>query len=106
MTIKIGERTLATRRPQNLDVQLVEATGCDAAEMARMLGSDAHPGSVAHALMPLLADGDRTSIAELASEIATAGTADVAAQVTALLAPVADDKPAPAKVNDPKSDAK
>lgn len=92
MSIKIGERTLATRRPTDLDVALVEASGCNAAETQRMLGSDASPGHVARALLPFLAEAERPSLAELAAEIHAAGTASVAAQIAALLAPVAEPK--------------
>lgn len=98
MKIKIGEREFATRRPADLDTKLIEASGCNAEETSRMLGSDAAPGHVARALLPFLGEADRPSLAELASEIAAAGTAAVAAQVAALLEPVSEPK-----AGDPKA---
>lgn len=91
MAIKIGERSLATRRPQDLDAALVAATGCNALEMARILGGYANPGQVATALRPFLPE-DAPSTPELAAEIAVC-LDDVLPAVRKLYA----DAPAPAE---------
>lgn len=65
--IKIGEREFATRRPKDLDEQLVKSTGCNAAELAGILQST--PDLAARALVPFLHD-DQVSSAELANLIA------------------------------------
>src|SRR5690242_15941215 len=86
MTVKIGNREIATRRPQDLDKILLADTGCNAAEIVGMLSGSPLAHIVARALLPFMAEADRTSPPELAHEIAAAGIADVAAQVAALYA--------------------
>jgi hypothetical protein len=85
MTITIGERTVETKRPQDLDERLLAKTGCNAIEMQRMLQGSPTAGLVATALAPFLA-GDPPVLAELAVEIAKAGPAAVAVQVATLYA--------------------
>lgn len=92
MTIQIGAKRLATRRPQDLDAVLLVDFGCNAAEIAGMLAGQPLAGTVARALVPFLAEGDRPTLAELASDIDAAGTVNVATQVAALyVAAGADD---------------
>lgn len=86
MTIKIGDKSLTTRRPDDLDAQLRADTGHDAAEIGRALSGEPLAGTVARALLPFLAADGRPSAPELAAEIAAAGTAGVARQVAALYA--------------------
>lgn len=86
MTVKIGDRQLATRRPQDLDRLLLEDTGCNAAEIATMLAGSPLAGLVARALRPFLPEGEAPPGLDLAAEIAEAGTIDVARRVAALYA--------------------
>ena len=69
MAIKVGERSISTRKPQDLDAALSAGPGCNAAEMARMLAGHPTAGHVATALRPFLPESE-VSIPELASEIA------------------------------------
>jgi hypothetical protein len=78
MTIKIGGRTLSTRRPKDLDAALEASTGCNAVEIARILAGYPNAGQVAAALQPFLPD-DAPSGTDLASEIASG---DLAVTVT------------------------
>lgn len=96
--MKIGEQTFAVQpRPATLDAQLVELTGCDAAEVAGMLAANPIAGLVAVALLPFLEDGP--SAPELANLIAEAGVLEVAAEVAALYA-VGGEPPADAPAGD------
>lgn len=89
MALKIGTATFATRRPADLDAQLVAATGCASAEIEHLLVSG--PDRVAAAALPFIVK-DAPSLIELAGAIA----ADPAAieQVRALYANLPD-APAP-----------
>lgn len=89
MTLKIGTATFATRRPTDLDAQLVNATGCSSAEIDHLLASG--PDRVAAAALPFILK-DAPSLVDLARAIA----ADPAAieQVRALYANLPD-APAP-----------
>lgn len=57
MTIKIGGKSFATRKPSDLDAQLGETTGCNAAEVARMITGNARADLIARAMAPFLTDG-------------------------------------------------
>ncbi|HVQ09526.1 MAG TPA: hypothetical protein VMS43_13930 [Allosphingosinicella sp.] len=92
MTVQIGDRKLATRMPTDLDRGLLADTGCNAAEIGRIIAGNPLAGTVARALLPFLAEDGRPSLAELAGEIEAAGTGAVAAQVVGLyVAAGADD---------------
>lgn len=82
--MKIGDRELAVTRPADLDVALIERTGCNAAEVSAMLAGAPLAGFVAAALSPFLSD-DAPSVPELAVEIEAAGVGKVAADVRRLL---------------------
>jgi len=69
MAIKIGERSIPTRKPQDLDAALADVAGCNAAEMARILAGYPNPGQVATALRPFLPE-DAPGIPDLAAELA------------------------------------
>ena len=69
MTIKIGDRSYSTRKPKDLDAALEQVTGCNAAEIARVLAGFPSPGQVAAALLPFLPD-DAPAAQDLAVEIA------------------------------------
>jgi len=84
MTIQIGKREFATRRPQNLDVQLVETTGCTAAEHVDILGVRATPYQVARALRPFL-DKEAPAVSDLATLIGDADLVQVRTDTVALL---------------------
>lgn len=86
MTIQIGEAAFATRRPRDLDKVLLADVGCNATEIARMLGGQPLAGTVARALLPFLPEEGRPALADLASDIAAAGTGEIAIQVVALYA--------------------
>jgi hypothetical protein len=88
VTIKIGEKTLATRRPADLDAQLVAATGCTAAEQVNMLGLRSTPFQVARALRPFL-DKEAPPVPELAQMIEGADLVQVRADTVALLSAAA-----------------
>lgn len=68
MEIKIGGKTLKTKKPGDLDAVLIAWTGCSAAETATQLASWPSPGRLASALHPFLAD-DAPSVPELAAMI-------------------------------------
>ncbi|WP_242140870.1 hypothetical protein [Sphingomonas sp. TREG-RG-20F-R18-01] len=87
MMLTIGNTTLATRQPADLDAILVASSGCNAAEHAAMIRKGT-PFQVARAAMPFLVDEDAPSIGALASMIDGADLADVRDQVLALLSPV------------------
>jgi len=84
MTIQIGERSLSTRRPKDLNRALLAETGCDAVEFARMLGGAPLAGTIASGLLPWLAEDDRPALPVLAAEIEAAGKGEIAARVLAL----------------------
>lgn len=77
MTITIGKSRFATRKPRNLDEQLIATTGCSAAENLLFLTGQPLPGRVAAAIAPFLGD-DAPPLAELAvmieAEIAMDGS--------------------------------
>lgn len=87
MPIKIGERTLPTTRPADLDGLLVEQTGCTAAEHRQMLAKMGTPFQIARALRPFLAD-DAASVGDVAAMITDDDALAVRAQVLELLAPL------------------
>jgi hypothetical protein len=84
MSIKIGEHTLATRKPADLDGAIAEATGCSAAEIAAQLQPGTLPANIARAAHPFLSDKDAPSLAEFATIIAAGDAEDVRKQVLAL----------------------
>lgn len=93
--MKIGEKSYTPRKPANLDERLIEATGCNAAEMARILGASPLAGTVANALLPFLPEKDRPTLASLAREIRAAGIVTVAADVRKLFGEIAPEPAAP-----------
>lgn len=94
MNITIGEQSLTTKRPDDLDARLIAATGCTADENRAMLAKVGTPFQIARVLKPMLSDDDR-SAGELATAIGEADTFDIRQAVIALLAP---DAPAAAAV--------
>jgi hypothetical protein len=82
MTIQIGDKTLATLRPADLDGALAAENGCNAVEAQTWLQGTPIAGFVARALHPFLQD--EIGLADLAMMIDAAGTAEVASQVAAL----------------------
>jgi hypothetical protein len=86
MTVQIGQKTFATRRPDDLDNRLLAEFGCNAAEVARLLSGSPLAGTVARALLPFVTEADRPETAVLATAIEAAGVAAVAAQVLATYA--------------------
>jgi hypothetical protein len=88
MTIKIGDTTYKIRKPSGLDAVLVGATGCDAAEMARMIGGTPQASHLARALHPFLhvEEGEVPHVSEVAAQIAAADDETIAGQVRALYA--------------------
>lgn len=90
MSIKIGDKTFATKKPSDLDAKLLELSGCNAAETVDQLRAYPAPGHVARALSPFVADA---TVLELATEIEAAGTSSVIPDVIKLYAP--DEVPAP-----------
>ncbi len=85
MPITIGGQSLATTRPDDLDAQLVAATGCNAAEMAAIVsGPRVGAVMVARALAPFLA-ADAPRGGELAAEIALDDPSIVGREVAKLL---------------------
>lgn len=69
MPIKIGGKTLSTRKPHNLDELLVAATGCNAAETVGALDAYSSPARVAAAIHPFLGD-DGPTVQELGASLA------------------------------------
>ena len=67
MALKIGSASFATRRPTNLDEQLVAATGCSSAEIEHLLVSG--PDRVAAAALPFISK-DPPALIDLANAIA------------------------------------
>jgi hypothetical protein len=88
MTIKIGNTTYKIRTPGDLDAVLVDATGCDATEMARMIGGTPQASHLARALHPFLhaEEGEVPHVSEVAAQIAAADDESIAGQVRALYA--------------------
>lgn len=85
MTIKIGDRSVATRRTRDTDAALIAATGCSATEFAAMLRANPTSLRVAQALAPFVTGDDAPTAPELAAMIEAAGATSVAPQVIALL---------------------
>jgi hypothetical protein len=81
MPIKIGDKTLSTSRPKDLDAAVAD-TGLSGEEVRRGLGGGM-AYQVAQALRPWLGN-DAPSVPELASLIAVAGLEDVRRQVIGL----------------------
>jgi len=90
MTIKIGDTEYQTRKPKDLDEQLIAATGCSAAETVNLLASNPLPGRVAAAIRPFLPE-DAPPLSELASALA----ADVVSAANAALTLYRSVEPAP-----------
>ncbi|MGY2732812.1 hypothetical protein [Sphingomonas sp. UYP23] len=85
MPITIGEQTLATQRPADLDEKLVEATGCTAAEHAAMIKKGATaPYQIARAVAPLFVQS--IDLTDLSVMIGAAEWAQVVTQARSLLA--------------------
>lgn len=83
--MKIGSITLKLRsKPDDVAAQLEASTGCSAAEVAGWLAANPTAGLVAAALVPFVEEAERPAIPELASAIADAGVAEVAAEVAKL----------------------
>lgn len=84
MKIKIGKASYATNRPDDLEQQLIAASGLSAAETAQLLRGHPQAHHVARALRPLL--GDRApDMIVLARDIAMHGVTEIAAKVAVLL---------------------
>lgn len=94
MTIQIGDDTLKIKTPADLDARLIAITGCNAAEIGRIIRGFTIASSLAAALLPFLADP--ISIPELADKIEAAGVDEVKPAILALYAPVAPSQEAPA----------
>jgi hypothetical protein len=95
MTIKIGGQSYATRRPTDLDAQLVGATGLNASEHARVIAGDPLASQVATAVRPFLGK-DAPSVPELASAIAADDFDRIRGEVVALYGEPAEAPAAPA----------
>lgn len=67
--ITIGGKEHATRKPRDLDKQLLDSTGHDAAGMERLLAGVPSPGIMARAVQPFLGK-DGPSLTELARSLA------------------------------------
>jgi len=80
-SITIGTLALTPRRADDLDAQLVAATGCNAAEIDMLLS--AGPDRAARALLPFLGD-DAPPVGTLAAAIAR--DPDAVATIRALYA--------------------
>lgn len=65
--LKIGGTSYKTRRPTDLDAQLIATTGCSAAEVDKLIA--AGPDRIAHAVAPFLGN-DEPDHCELARAIA------------------------------------
>ena len=90
--MKIGRLKLKLVKPAvaALDEQLIEATGCSAAEWRRMLGEPLAAGMVAQALTPFV--GEPPAQASLARAIEREGANEVRAKVLALYADTLSEK--------------
>lgn len=88
--ITIGKQKLPTRRPADLDDQLIAATGHNAAETAAHLRRGGTAFQVARSLAPLLADAP--AIGDLSATISEDDLPEWRRQVADLL-----DQPATAK---------
>lgn len=82
--IRIGAKSYYTARPGNLADELASGLGLGVDETRQFLSDRPSASLVARALAPFL-DGPRPATADLAREIAAAGTAMVAAAVAAML---------------------
>lgn len=89
--VTIGEATLSTRKPQDLDAALLASTGCSASEVATIIAGTPNAGQIAAALRPFLPQ-NAAHTNELAQNIADSGLDAVADQVRKLYA---SDTPAP-----------
>ena len=69
MKITIGGITYETRKPEDLDKQVIAATGCSCAELLQSFASAPTPATLAAVLLPHLPD-DGPSLPELARAIA------------------------------------
>ena len=96
MDIKIGEKSLKTRKPTDLNAALLATTGCSTAETTAQLGGFPTPGRIATALRPFLND-DAPSTPELAHMIAVADGVEVLAAVRKLYGSEAVTPPAATK---------
>jgi len=81
--MRIGKLTLQLARPDDLDEQLLESTGCSAEEIRGHLAGPCPAGAVAAALLPFV-QGERPVRHTLAEAIAAADIADVRRRVLAL----------------------
>lgn len=95
MSITIGERTLATSRPADLEDRLVAATGCTAAEHVAMLGPTCSAYQLARALWPMLCENDVRGVGELATEIAESGDGEAIRRATIALLSATEPEAAP-----------
>jgi hypothetical protein len=84
MTIKIGDKTFATKKPADLDAKLITSTGLNVGEVGGLLKGNPQAHHVARALHPFLTGDDVPNVPELANAIATHGVLDAAAQVSTL----------------------
>jgi hypothetical protein len=83
--IKIGERSLKTSRPADLDAIVHALTGCSVAEVRGHLNYQSQPAAVAKLLRPFLGD-DAPPPGELGAMIADAGPGLIALAVEKLYA--------------------
>lgn len=89
--IRIGAKSYDTARPDNLADELASGLGLGVDETRQFLSDRPSASLVARALAPFL-DDPRPATADLAREIAAAGTAMVAAAVAAMLIDEGDDE--------------
>lgn len=82
--LKIGGTSYKTRRPTDLDAQLIASTGCSAAEIDKLIA--AGPDRMAHAVAPFVDDTDHCELAR-----AIAGDQDAADQIRQLYSDHAPD---------------
>ena len=99
--VKIGKHDYQTRAPADLDEQLIEAAGINAAEMARILDGEPMAGAMAYALAPFI--DSPPALAELARQIAAA---DEPGEVLAALRKLYASRAAPAPAETPEKKAK
>lgn len=88
--IAIGKASHKTHRPKDLDDRLIAATGCNAAEVAGMLGGQPSARFVATALTPFLGD-DAPSLPDLTDAIAGDGGAQAAVRKLYASEPVVEE---------------
>lgn len=69
MKIKIGGIVYDTRKPDDLDAQVIAATGCSSAELLESFASGTTPTALAAVLLPHLAAG-APALPDLAHAIA------------------------------------